>query len=165
MGLLLLATVIVQGSRESNVDSKIRELEIKVKKLEEQPKQLKIEDINETRKTETVVQQSARSEPVKRVLSVSGNCEQYRSLVSQYSWNVETVLKIMFAESGCNPNSLSRTSDRGLMQINRVHASKVGGDLNKLYDPATNIAVAYQIYADSNWYPWSVCTRGAVKCW
>ena len=48
------------------------------------------------------------------------------------------------------------STDRGLFQINSVHARKVNGDLDSLYDPKVNIQVAYQIFKASSWDPW-VC--------
>lgn len=39
----------------------------------------------------------------------------------------------------------------GLMQIGCLH----GHDREELYDPATNIEVAYQLWKDSGFQPWS----------
>jgi len=159
VGLLLLATVIVQGSRESEVDSKLRELEIKVKKLE-QTTQLKIEGItNEAGPTLTTVQQSTGPAPVQLVRPANfsgGNCEQYRGWVSQYSWNTDIALAVMYAESGCNPNAISPTNDHGLFQLHNI----------RIYGEAENIAYAYnEKYMKGGWKHWVVCTKGIVDCW
>ena len=93
---------------------------------------------------------------------VSGDCEQYRGLVAQYSWNVETVLAIMKAESGCNPNAANLNDNHrvcmgsfGLLQI-----SCHGG---RILDPAANIAAGYAKYVASGYSPWTVC-RTIVRC-
>ena len=58
-------------------------------------------------------------------------------------------------ESGGNPRAVGGTS-RGLFQINgSAHAARVGGDLDALFDPATNVRVAYAIWLDQGWRPWS----------
>jgi soluble lytic murein transglycosylase-like protein len=144
----------------------------KVKTLQEQNiklnKDLKDAQTAKLQRQEQARIESASSGTAERAVvrsSIGGNCESYRSLVSQYAWNVETALRVMQAESGCNPNALSSTSDRGLMQINWVHSAKVGGNLDALYDPATNVAVAYQVYQGDGWRAWSVCTRGMVACY
>lgn len=77
------------------------------------------------------------------------------SLFNQYDWSVSTAVAICKAESGGNADALSTTCDRGLMQINCVHADMVGGDLTKLYDPTTNIQIAYRIYSAHGWSAWS----------
>lgn len=105
--------------------------------------------------------QKQREEKTKPAVAVSGgNCESYRGLVAKYfaADQIDNALLTMKKESGCNTMALSSTQDRGLLQINRVHASKVGGDLNALYDPETNIRVAAQIYSGRGWNAWyAVC--------
>jgi membrane-bound lytic murein transglycosylase MltF len=87
------------------------------------------------------------------------NVEQWRPLVSKYFGSkTDEALRIMACESGGNPNALSHTQDRGLFQINQCHRAKVGGNLNALFDPETNVRVAYQIYGGVSWRPW-VCSH------
>ena len=100
-----------------------------------------------------------------KVVRFPTGCEYYRNLVKQYAWNVTVALAVMKAESGCNPSALSPTADRGLMQINQVHRAKVGGDLSALFNPTTNIRVAYQVYQGAGWRAWSVCKNGIVACY
>lgn len=88
-------------------------------------------------------------------------CEAYRSILAQYDWNVNTALAVMQAESGCRPAVVSSTCDHGLMQINCIHSDLVGGDLSKLNDPATNIRIAYSLYRERGWLPWTAYTSGA----
>lgn len=92
------------------------------------------------------------------------NCTSYTSLVSQYSWDVHVALAVMRAESGCNPVAASPACDHGLMQINCVHSAAVGGNLALLNDPATNIHVAWLVYAGAGgWSPWVAYTSGSYR--
>lgn len=102
------------------------------------------------------------SQPVKAVEPTPQlqGCEQYRPLVEQYDWDSRIALAIMQAESSCRPDALSPTADRGLMQINSVHIAKVNGDLNALYDPATNIRIGYSVYLSQGWKAWTVFNTG-----
>lgn len=95
-------------------------------------------------------------------------CENYRSLVSQYRWNVDVALAVMKAESGCNPTR-HNWGDRhrtclgsfGLFQVGCVHGYTVA----YLENPAQNIAAAWKIYQGSGWKAWGVCTSGKVRCY
>ena len=99
------------------------------------------------------------SQPVATLPSYLAGCANYLSIIEKYDWSVSTAMAIAQAESGCNPNALSRTCDRGIMQISCIHSDMVDGDLSALYDPATNIAVAYRIYSARGWYAWSAYTN------
>lgn len=90
---------------------------------------------------------------------IAQGCESYRTTFSQYSWNVSTALAICEAESGGNTSALSQTCDRGLMQISCIHADMVSS-LGTLYDPTTNIAVAWKIYSANGWRAWSTFNSG-----
>lgn len=109
--------------------------------------------------TPTVVAQTPIATPkpvLKAVSNVPGNCEQYRPIIAQYGWNVDTAMFVMSKESGCNPNSVSSTNDHGLFQLNN----------QPVYDPAANVAIAYGKYVAgrigaNNWSAWyAVCTPG-----
>jgi hypothetical protein len=69
--------------------------------------------------------------------------------------------KIITCESGGNPNAYHKnnngSSDYGLMQINSIHIKRIG-DLNKLYDPETNIRIGSEIYNEQGFRPW-VCNK------
>lgn len=87
-----------------------------------------------------------------------GNCEVYRGLVAQYDWNVSTMMRIMNAESGCNPtnhnfgdNHRSCLGSFGLMQIGCVH----GYNVAYLSNPANNIAAAYKIFKSQGYTAWT----------
>jgi hypothetical protein len=79
---------------------------------------------------------------------------QWRGAVSAYGWPVEEALRVMSCESGGQPTATGG-ANYGLFQINAVHSARVGGNLQALYDPATNIRVAYDIWADQGWAPWA----------
>lgn len=121
---------------ENNEDSIARQAEVQAAAKTE-----------EIRKAEPV-------EPVKQEYPVG--CEQYRPLVEQYDWSADAAMRVMKEESGCDPNAVSPTDDHGLMQLHK----------RPIYDPAENIAVAYELYEDgrvgeNNWSAWyAVCTPG-----
>lgn len=96
-----------------------------------------------------------------QVTTFASGCSTYDSLFRQYAWDVSVAEAICEAESSGNPYALSTTCDRGLMQINCVHSDMVQGDLTALYDPTTNIAVAWKIYSADGWSPWSTYESGA----
>lgn len=97
----------------------------------------------------------------------TGDCEQWRPLVSQYDWDVRTAMAVMQQESTmngipCNNMAINPTDDHtswagcmgsfGLFQINCSHGA--------VYDPAKNIAIAYSMWRQSGWSPWSAYTSG-----
>lgn len=96
-------------------------------------------------------------------------CEQYRSLLNQYDWNVNTILAIMKAESSCNTYAVGDNypingiyaPSCGLLQI-RTLSSRPTCD--QLKDPATNIAWGYKIYTSQGYGAWSVC-KYKVACY
>lgn len=96
-------------------------------------------------------------------------CENYRELVNQYDWNKDVALKIMQAESGCNPSAVgdNRVIDGiyapscGLYQIRTL---KGRPSCKRLKNPTINIEWAYKLYRASGWQPWSVC-KTKVRCY
>ena len=94
-----------------------------------------------------------------------------RALICEYDWPCAEALAVVYGptppnrdapigcpngESGGDPWAVGGTS-RGLFQVNgAAHAGRVGGDLDALFDPATNVRVAYAIWRDNaGWGPWS----------
>lgn len=56
------------------------------------------------------------------------------------------------------------STDYGLMQINSIHADMVGGNLELLRDPATNIKIAYSLSKHgTDWTPWSAYNNNRYK--
>lgn len=96
-------------------------------------------------------------------------CENYRHLISQYDWNVDTFLQIAHAESGCNPSAVGDNRviggiyapSCGLFQVRTLSSRP---PCEELKDPATNIAWAYRIYQGQGLGAWSVC-KTVVNCW
>jgi soluble lytic murein transglycosylase-like protein len=103
--------------------------------------------------------------PVKSPV-VPANC----NAVDGYSWNVQTAYAICMAESRGDPNAVdynqNGTVDRGLMQVNSIHADMVGGDLTSLLDPSINIKVAYALSKHgTDWTAWSTYNNGEYRKW
>lgn len=79
--------------------------------------------------------------------------EAWRPMVCAYDWPCEQALSVMWCESTGNPRAESG-GNIGLFQINRIHSGMVGGDASRLYDPATNVRIAHEIWVGSGWRPW-----------
>lgn len=115
-----------------------------------------IEYVEEPETTESV--REMQGEEVKEEV-YTGVCAEYYDLVAQYDWDVKTVLAIMKAESGCNPNAVNHntngTVDTGLMQLNSQYWKQT-------FDPAENIEEAYRVYTRSGnrFTPWVVYNTG-----
>jgi hypothetical protein len=91
-------------------------------------------------------------------------------LYDKYFGNEATLARaICKAENGTQePGRVSKpnrngTRDYGLCQINSIHADKVGGNLEALKDPETNIRVAKQIRDGSGWTAWTCYKNGSYK--
>ncbi len=79
--------------------------------------------------------------------------------------NLVIAIAIALAESGGDPNAINTANsdgsiDRGLWQINSVHTQF---QQSKLFDPAYNAFVAFQISGGSNWFPWATYTNGRYQ--
>lgn len=131
------------------------------KQLEQQKADLE-KQLQSKREAQARLAVAAVAAPVVQSVG-AGNCSAYTGLLAQYNWDQRVALAVMRAESGCNPVAASPSCDSGLMQINCVHIAKVNGNLAALKDPATNIQVAYQIYAAQGWNPWVAYTSGAYR--
>jgi hypothetical protein len=85
----------------------------------------------------------------------------YVKLIQKYfpftEW--KTAGAIVRCESNGIPNVVSRTNDWGLFQINAVHRGRVGGDLNKLLDPETNVRVASILWREQGWGIWTCAKK------
>jgi len=163
VGLILLAPILVLGGRENNVDSKIRELEIKVKKLE-QTKQLKIEGIkNEAATSSAINVKPTGTQPVQRIRSANfsgGEIESY--ILAVFEGDGPTAVAIAKAESGLNPQATNWGDARftgcpsyGIFQINRC-------DQN-LYNWQFNVNEAHKMFHARGWWPWTVYKTGIYK--
>lgn len=95
-------------------------------------------------------------------------CAAYLPIIQKYDWDSYTAQAIMRAENGaCNPTkdnaglNWDGSVDYGLFQVNSIHAEMVGGDLERLRDPETNVRIAHQIYVAAGWTAWSTFKSGA----
>ena len=86
-----------------------------------------------------------------------------RQIVSQYDWNVEKALRIIFCESGRNPravndNPKTRDYSIGLFQINLFQSLEdIRPSEEWLKDPINNVDYAYRLYKRLGWKPWKIC--------
>jgi hypothetical protein len=97
-------------------------------------------------------------------------CEQYKDIIRSYDWNDDVAIKIMLAESSCNPkiindNPATKDYSIGLFQINIYGGNaKHRPSEEELKDPHTNIEFAYNLYKDYGFQSqWGVC-RKKVNC-
>lgn len=120
--------------------------------------------------TASVVFKGASDLPLPPIYTINGGCQQYLPLVQKYNWDVNTAMAIMEAESTsqgipCDSNAKdfdsNGTVDRGLFQVNSIHAD-LATDMNTLFDPQTNVRIAYEIYSgQQGWGAWSTYNSGA----
>ena len=87
----------------------------------------------------------------------TGNCEEYREIINSYDWPVTYAMAICQAESQGNANAEGDKNtpyhSYGLFQVRALPGRPSG---EELIDPEFNIKIAYQIYKESGWCPWSV---------
>lgn len=71
--------------------------------------------------------------------------------------------RIVLAESGGNAWAIDYdrdgTVDRGLFQVNSIHASLVHGDLQSLFNPDVNVQTAAKVWAKSGWCAWTTAKK------
>ena len=93
-----------------------------------------------------------------------GGVEAWRGLVATYfePGNVDTMMCLMFYQSGGDPNAKNPTSSaRGLFQIMAsIWAPECGVSYAELYDPATNTRIARGVYDRQGYGAWSPYNRG-----
>lgn len=104
-----------------------------------------------------------------------GSCEQYRSIVARYDWNVETAMKIMDAETAgsldgnCNPRAdnmadVHRDMNGKVYCIGSHGLFQISCHGGRIYDPAANIRAAYGKYKSQGWAAWTYTCRHKVVC-
>jgi soluble lytic murein transglycosylase-like protein len=80
---------------------------------------------------------------------------QWDRLVARYPWPRAEALSVLLCESRGDPAAY-RHGNYGLFQINAIHAWRTGGDLAALFDPETNVRVAFDVWRDNaGWRPWA----------
>lgn len=97
-----------------------------------------------------------------------GGCDRFQPLLEKYDWDVRTMLAIMRAESGCDPNVTSDTS-LTFMQNGRTYGYSVslfqvrilpGREACDSHNPEVNIDCAYHVWKSQGYKAWSVYTSG-----
>ena len=103
------------------------------------------------------------------------SCPEWEPLLHVHNpgWDVPRMSRIMWRESRCQPAVQSKTSDTGLLQINRINhrwlSDRLGVEVNRhtLTDPVLNVqsAAALCVYwrraANHCYQPWAVTDRGS----
>ncbi len=82
----------------------------------------------------------------------------YYGLICSYSWPCGEAISVWLCESSGNWLAYSGGNFGGY-QINQVHAARVGGVPGRLFDPATNVAVAYVLWQEQGWGPWACAPK------
>ena len=143
---------VIERLQKSNVDQ-----DKKIQKLRED---LQAKKAEEARLAAAFVPAPIQSTPK---TNYPVGCEHYRPLVEKYSWDVPSAMRVMGAESGCNPNAANHSDNHGVCMgsFGLFQISCHGG---VIYDPAKNVAAAWDKYSASGWQPWTVCTKGIVLC-
>lgn len=124
---------------------------------------------------EVLTDGSVTAEPI---APAGSKCPQHYGAALGAGWAVtdwERLDYVMWRESRCNPrvhNPVGRDDSYGLMQINmKAHRSwvrpLVDGDLNRLYDPSTNLRIGRILWERAGqygcpWKPWT--TRNTAWC-
>jgi soluble lytic murein transglycosylase-like protein len=99
--------------------------------------------------------ESARGNVDSELQAARSPAQQWEPLVARYPWPVAEALSVLRCESEGDAAAY-RDGNYGLFQINAIHAWRVGGDLSALFDPATNVRVAFEVWRDNaGWGPWA----------
>lgn len=77
-------------------------------------------------------------------------------LICSYPWPCEQALAVAWCESRYDPAAYNPSGASGLFQIIPYWHSWRLGPGESLFDPAVNVRVAYELYAEQGWRPW-VC--------
>lgn len=155
--IAVVTALILQTNRQKNEVNKelkqdLNELHKSIENLNKQIPELdkKIEAAKVAKAKLRLEKQSLASKRLP-VRIVSGDCNQYRTILAKYNWNIDQAIFVMQKESGCNPYAVSPTHDHGLFQLHN----------QPVYEPNQNIAIAYSKYigGGNDWGAWyAVCS-------
>jgi hypothetical protein len=95
---------------------------------------------------------------------------EWRDLVTKYfpKDQQQNALRIMSKENGAgDPNKVSvpnkdkwRSQDYGLFQLNdHWQGYRVDGDVEQFKNPEKNVKIAYDIWSEQGWKPWSTAKK------
>ena len=74
----------------------------------------------------------------------------------QYHWPCAVAVWVAWCESRFQADAYSAAGPyRGLFQVWDAHAAEPA----RLYDPAYNISLAYELWSRRGWQPWPYCGR------
>jgi hypothetical protein len=83
-------------------------------------------------------------------------------LICSYPWPCHEAVRVVYCESRGKHDAYNSERSYGLFQIYApMHGWRVGGQLQLLFNPETNVRVAWDIYAEAQrirgygWQPWS----------
>ncbi len=164
------------GLQIKSIQKQVQEIEQQVKDKNQENDQLKKDKEDLSKQLQAKAERKAEEDRVAQVkrtqeasVAVSANvggCEQYRGLVSQYDWDVNTAMAVMRAESSCNPNAVNWGDNHGvckgsfsLMQVGCFWYPHFGYAESDRYKPEVNVAVAYKIWQKSGFNPWTTYKR------
>jgi hypothetical protein len=105
--------------------------------------------------TTTTVAPIETSAPVVEVVP-SGDLEQM--ICATFVDQCAKALSVVYCESRFDTNTVGAAGERGLFQIHPVHIPYLadrGLSWDSMFDPASNIAYAYDLYSRSGWGPWT----------
>ena len=141
------------------------------------PQQLKdrAEDILATTTTTTSTT-TTTTQPSTTVVPVSAEtkCQEWFPIAIEVGWPndpaiLEKLGRVMFRESRCQPDAISKSGDYGVTQINRTSHKRWVEELfampfeESMLDPTLNLRFAYLLYEATEesggcgWKPWSLC--------
>lgn len=91
-----------------------------------------------------------------------GDCEAYRDIITSFDWPDEIAMKICQAESGGTADAAnwgdshgSCIGSHGLFQVACFWAPSFGYNVEDLDTPEINVKVAYLIWKENGFYPWT----------
>jgi hypothetical protein len=79
---------------------------------------------------------------------------EIENLICAYAWNCATAIRIARCESSLRPDAIGAGSF-GLFQLSSIHQNRFPGFWDFWMNAEQNVAWAYQIWLEQNWYPWS----------
>lgn len=107
--------------------------------------------------------------------------------LKQYDWNQSVAYNVMMVESKNNARNLNDNPATGDYSVGCFQVNLLGGNLQSkyniakrlgysgplerdalrdwLWNPANNVAVAWELYKGSGWQPWSFTTCKKVACY
>ena len=144
--------------------------ELSTQQLSERAEQL-VETTTTTSTTTTTV-----PEPSTTVVAVdpATHCQEWFPIAIEVGWpNDPSVLEklgqVMFRESRCQPDAISKSGDYGVTQINRTSHKVWVEELfampfeESMLDPTLNLRFAFLLWSSREeqgqcgWQPWSLC--------